>query len=77
VAVAVPEEEVQGVNDRVQLAAAEGAMQQRLRRAAMAAGVTMIAPETVFLSHDTGARAGRDHRAERLLRPWTSQSKTA
>jgi bifunctional UDP-N-acetylglucosamine pyrophosphorylase / glucosamine-1-phosphate N-acetyltransferase len=53
VAVAVPEEEVQGVNDRVQLAAAEAAMQQRLRRTAMAAGVTMIAPETVFLSHDT------------------------
>jgi bifunctional UDP-N-acetylglucosamine pyrophosphorylase/glucosamine-1-phosphate N-acetyltransferase len=58
VAVAAPEEEVLGVNDRAQLAAAERVMQERLRRAAMAAGVTMIAPETVFLSHDT--RIGRD-----------------
>jgi bifunctional UDP-N-acetylglucosamine pyrophosphorylase/glucosamine-1-phosphate N-acetyltransferase len=42
-----------GVNDRVQLAAAEAAMQTRLREAAMRAGVTMIAPQTTFLSWDT------------------------
>jgi bifunctional UDP-N-acetylglucosamine pyrophosphorylase/glucosamine-1-phosphate N-acetyltransferase len=48
-----PEEEVQGVNDRVQLAAAEAVMQQRLRTAAMAAGVTMQDPATVHLSYDT------------------------
>jgi bifunctional UDP-N-acetylglucosamine pyrophosphorylase/glucosamine-1-phosphate N-acetyltransferase len=33
-------------------------MQARLRRAAMSEGVTLVAPETVFFSHDT--RIGRD-----------------
>ncbi len=56
--VPVEEAEAQGVNDRVQLAAAEATLQQRLRRAAMLGGATLIAPETVFLSHDT--RLGRD-----------------
>lgn len=49
----VPEEEVHGVNDRAQLAAAERILQDRLRQAAMAAGVTLVAPETVFFSYDT------------------------
>jgi bifunctional UDP-N-acetylglucosamine pyrophosphorylase / glucosamine-1-phosphate N-acetyltransferase len=53
-----PESEVQGVNDRVQLAAAEAAMQSRLRTAAMRAGVTMLDPSSVYLSHDT--KIGRD-----------------
>ena len=53
VALTAPEAEVQGVNDRVQLAAGEAALQVRLREAAMRSGVTMVAPETVFLSHDT------------------------
>jgi bifunctional UDP-N-acetylglucosamine pyrophosphorylase/glucosamine-1-phosphate N-acetyltransferase len=48
-----PEAEVQGVNTRAQLASAEVAFQQRLRAAAMEAGVTLIAPETVFFSSDT------------------------
>jgi bifunctional UDP-N-acetylglucosamine pyrophosphorylase/glucosamine-1-phosphate N-acetyltransferase len=52
------EEEVMGVNDRVQLARAEAAMQRRLRTAAMRGGATLIAPETVFLSMD--AKIGRD-----------------
>jgi bifunctional UDP-N-acetylglucosamine pyrophosphorylase/glucosamine-1-phosphate N-acetyltransferase len=52
------ENEVMGVNDRAQLAAAEAALQHRLRRRAMAAGATLTAPETVFLSFD--ARIGRD-----------------
>lgn len=52
-AIAAPESEVQGVNDRVQLAAAEAEFQRRKRRAVMAAGATLIAPETVFFSHDT------------------------
>lgn len=51
--VTVPEEEARGVNDRVQLAACEAVVQHRLREKHMRAGVTMIAPETVFLSHDT------------------------
>ncbi|WP_243368686.1 bifunctional UDP-N-acetylglucosamine diphosphorylase/glucosamine-1-phosphate N-acetyltransferase GlmU [Microvirga solisilvae] len=54
----VPEEEVHGVNDRAQLAAAERMIQERLREAVMASGVTLVAPETVFLSHDT--RLGQD-----------------
>ncbi|MET0529819.1 MAG: bifunctional UDP-N-acetylglucosamine diphosphorylase/glucosamine-1-phosphate N-acetyltransferase GlmU [Microvirga sp.] len=54
----VPEEEIHGVNDRAQLAAAERMIQERLREAAMASGVTLVAPETVFFSHDT--KLGRD-----------------
>ncbi len=53
-----PEEEVFGVNDRVQLARAEALMQARLREAAMCAGATLIAPETVTFSYDT--KLGRD-----------------
>jgi bifunctional UDP-N-acetylglucosamine pyrophosphorylase/glucosamine-1-phosphate N-acetyltransferase len=53
-----PEDEVMGVNDRVQLAAAEAAMQGRLREQAMREGATLIAPDTVFFSHDT--KLGRD-----------------
>ena len=52
------EEEVMGVNDRIQLSLAEAAMQRRLRRRAMLEGATLIAPETVFLAMDT--RIGRD-----------------
>ncbi len=42
-----------GVNNRAELAEAEAIWQRRARRKAMLDGVTMIAPETVFLSHDT------------------------
>lgn len=42
-----------GVNNRAELAEAEGIWQARRRRELMLEGVTMIAPETVFLSHDT------------------------
>jgi bifunctional UDP-N-acetylglucosamine pyrophosphorylase/glucosamine-1-phosphate N-acetyltransferase len=48
-----PEEEVMGVNDRMQLAAAEAILQARLRAQAQAAGATLIAPDTVFLAADT------------------------
>lgn len=47
------ETEVLGVNSRDQLAGAEAVMQQRLRKKAMLDGATLIAPETVFFSHDT------------------------
>jgi bifunctional UDP-N-acetylglucosamine pyrophosphorylase/glucosamine-1-phosphate N-acetyltransferase len=50
--------EVLGVNSRAELAEAEAAMQQRLRARVMAEGATLIAPETVFLSHDT--KIGKD-----------------
>lgn len=42
-----------GVNNRAELAEAEGIWQARRRRELMLEGVTMIAPDTVFLSHDT------------------------
>ena len=48
-----PEEEVLGVNDRRQLAFAEATFQQKARDEAMLSGVTLVAPETVFFSHDT------------------------
>ncbi len=48
----IDEMEILGVNDRVDLAAAEATLQSRLRTAAMQAGVTMIAPDTVFLAAD-------------------------
>ncbi len=51
--VTVEEAEAMGVNSRAELAAAEAQMQARLRSRALEAGVGMIAPETVFLSHDT------------------------
>ena len=54
----LPAEELIGINNRADLAAAEALMQMRLRQRAMAAGVTLVAPETVFLSADT--RLGRD-----------------
>jgi bifunctional UDP-N-acetylglucosamine pyrophosphorylase/glucosamine-1-phosphate N-acetyltransferase len=46
-------EEVLGVNSRSELAAAEAIIQRRLRDEVMANGATLVAPETVFLSHDT------------------------
>ncbi len=57
-AVEGPADELLGVNSRADLAAAEAAMQRRLRARAMAEGVTFVAPETVFLSADT--KIGRD-----------------
>ena len=53
-AVAVADEnEVLGVNDRVQLAGAEAMMQARLREAAMRGGATLVDPGSVTLCHDT------------------------
>lgn len=52
-AVRASADEVMGVNSRANLAEAEAAFQARARAAAMEAGVTLIAPETVFFSHDT------------------------
>jgi bifunctional UDP-N-acetylglucosamine pyrophosphorylase/glucosamine-1-phosphate N-acetyltransferase len=52
------EDDVRGINTKAQLAETEAALQQRLRKAAMEAGVTLVAPDTVFLSADT--KFGRD-----------------
>ena len=53
VVIETSEDEVRGINTKSQLAEAEQVMQARLRQAALDAGVTMIAPETVYLAADT------------------------
>jgi len=58
VAVEGEEDDVRGINTKAQLAEAESVTQQRLRQAALEAGVTLVAPETVFLSADT--KFGKD-----------------
>jgi len=52
-AVEAPEAELRGINSRIELAEAEAAVQAVLRRDAMAAGVTMTDPASVFLCTDT------------------------
>ena len=58
VVIETSEDEVRGINTKTQLAEAEGVMQARLRKQAMAAGVTLIAPDTVYLAADT--KFGKD-----------------
>ncbi len=53
-----PEAETMGINSRAELAGAEAVFQTHMRNAAMADGVTLTAPETVFFAHDTVV--GRD-----------------
>ncbi len=48
-----PEHEIQGVNNRAELAQVEAEFQRRYRAKAMTEGATLISPETVFLSADT------------------------
>ena len=62
------EAQMMGVNSRAELAAAEAAMQARLRARALEAGVGMTAPETVFLSYDTRVGSRLPDRAVCLLR---------
>jgi len=50
--------DVAGINSRAELAEMEGQWQARRRQRAMAEGATLVAPETVWFSHDT--RIGRD-----------------
>ncbi|KXV46545.1 bifunctional N-acetylglucosamine-1-phosphate uridyltransferase/glucosamine-1-phosphate acetyltransferase [Gluconobacter albidus] len=57
VCVEAPEDELAGVNSRSELARAEATLQTRLRNAAMNAGVTLVAPDTVFFSTDTVLQA--------------------
>jgi bifunctional UDP-N-acetylglucosamine pyrophosphorylase / glucosamine-1-phosphate N-acetyltransferase len=58
VAIETEEDDMRGINTKAQLAETEAVLQQRLRKAALEAGVTLVAPETVFLSTDT--KFGRD-----------------
>jgi bifunctional UDP-N-acetylglucosamine pyrophosphorylase/glucosamine-1-phosphate N-acetyltransferase len=53
VVIETSEDEVRGINTKAQLAEAEAVMQARLRKAALEAGVTLIAPDTVYLAADT------------------------
>lgn len=55
---AASHEEVLAANDRAELAVLDRVLRDRARRAWMLAGVTMVAPETVFL--DDAVRLGRD-----------------
>jgi bifunctional UDP-N-acetylglucosamine pyrophosphorylase/glucosamine-1-phosphate N-acetyltransferase len=50
--------EVRGINDRIQLAEADAAMRDRIRRAHMREGVTMIDPPSTFI--DAGVSIGAD-----------------
>ena len=68
VAVTASEDEVQGVNDRAQLAAAERVVQERLRRAAMAAGATLIGARYRVLELRHGDRPGCADRAQCRVR---------
>jgi bifunctional UDP-N-acetylglucosamine pyrophosphorylase/glucosamine-1-phosphate N-acetyltransferase len=47
------EDDVRGINTNTQLAETAAVLQERLRSAAMEGGVTLVAPETVYLSSDT------------------------
>ncbi len=58
VIVAETADEVAGINSRAELSAAESRWQAARRLRAMDEGATLIAPETVFFSHDT--ELGRD-----------------
>lgn len=53
-----PEASVQGVNSQGELAAAEAVWQKARRTALMVEGVTMPAPDTVYLSWDTKIASG-------------------
>ncbi len=52
-AVEAPEAELRGINSRAELALAEAELQSTLREAALTGGATLVAPATVFFSHDT------------------------
>jgi bifunctional UDP-N-acetylglucosamine pyrophosphorylase/glucosamine-1-phosphate N-acetyltransferase len=53
IAVEAPEAELMGCNNRAELALIEAVWQKRRRHELMVSGVSMIAPETVFLAFDT------------------------
>jgi len=55
--VTASEDDLIGCDSKSDLAEAEGIFQARRRMALMEAGVTLIAPETVFLAHDTAIAA--------------------
>ena len=62
-------ESVLGINNRAELAEAEGIWQRRRRRAMMLSGVTLIAPETVLFLARHRDRPRHAGRAQCLVRP--------
>lgn len=54
-----PFAEITGINDRTQLALAEAEARRRINTALMRAGVTMVAPDQVYIDADAGP-IGRD-----------------
>jgi bifunctional UDP-N-acetylglucosamine pyrophosphorylase/glucosamine-1-phosphate N-acetyltransferase len=58
-------DEAMGINDRVQLAAAEGLLRARIVKAHQQAGVTIVDPASTFI--DADVEIGEDARIE----PWT------
>jgi bifunctional UDP-N-acetylglucosamine pyrophosphorylase / glucosamine-1-phosphate N-acetyltransferase len=52
-AVEAPFAELRGINTRAELAEAEASLQGRMRAAALDAGTSLVAPETVFFAADT------------------------
>jgi bifunctional UDP-N-acetylglucosamine pyrophosphorylase / glucosamine-1-phosphate N-acetyltransferase len=58
VAIETGEDDMRGINTKAQLAETEAVLQKRLRAVALDVGVTMTAPDTVFLSADT--KFGKD-----------------
>jgi len=58
VTIETEEDDLRGIKTKPQLAETEAVLQQRLRVAALEAGVTLMLPETVFLSADT--KFGKD-----------------
>jgi bifunctional UDP-N-acetylglucosamine pyrophosphorylase/glucosamine-1-phosphate N-acetyltransferase len=63
--VAAPAEEVQGVNDRAQLAAAGAVLRRRTNQRLLESGVTMVDPATVYV--DVDVEVGRDTVLEPLV----------
>lgn len=59
------EEEIMGVNDRVQLAVAEAVLQDRKRVELMQAGVTILAPATTFIDSQVEVAA------DTIIHPFT------
>lgn len=53
IAVEAPEAELMGCNNRAELALIEAVWQKRRRHELMVSGVSMVAPESVFLAFDT------------------------
>jgi len=76
-AVHASETEVMGVNSRPDLALAEAAFQNLMRERAMAAGVTLRDPATIFFCYDTEIESDAEIGANVVFGPGVSIAKNA